>query len=154
MAGTVGSGIADLFVEVGSGGTATLAMPTIIAAEMTLITTVTAAIGAHASMVMKNSLNGNNYSSSTKPPWETDDRVPLDRETILNDKSFKKTSKKYKGATIYEKDGKRYYRDTFHRGKASHLEVFDKSGKHLGEADPVTGTLKPNTADPNKKLPK
>ncbi|WP_422389665.1 colicin E3/pyocin S6 family cytotoxin [Candidatus Enterococcus lemimoniae] len=38
--------------------------------------------------------------------------------------------------------------------KGNHLEVYDKHGKHIGEADPKTGELKPGTADLNKKLPK
>ncbi|MGG5314612.1 RHS repeat-associated core domain-containing protein [Enterococcus sp. AZ072] len=68
-AGTVGSGTFDLFVEVGSGGTATPAIPSMIAAEMALVTAATAAIGAHANMVMQNSLNGNNYSESKYSDW-------------------------------------------------------------------------------------
>lgn len=64
-AGTVGSGAFNLFVEFASGGTATSAMPGVIAAEMALVTTATLAIGSHASMVMQNSLNGNNYSSGS-----------------------------------------------------------------------------------------
>ncbi|WP_430603553.1 colicin E3/pyocin S6 family cytotoxin [Enterococcus sp. DIV0724b] len=59
-----------------------------------------------------------------------------------------------KGAKVFEKDGKYYHRDTLHKGKGSHLEVYDKHGKHIGEADPKTGELKPGTADLNKKLPK
>ncbi|MGX7243637.1 hypothetical protein ACWOC1_02175 [Enterococcus quebecensis] len=39
-------------------------------------------------------------------------------------------------------------------GGGSHLEVYDKHSKHIGEADPKTGELKPGTADLNKKLPR
>ena len=63
-AGTAGSGFADLFLEVGSGGTATPAMAALIATEMALVTAATAAIGKHAGMVMQNSLKWNNYSGS------------------------------------------------------------------------------------------
>jgi hypothetical protein len=41
-----------------------------------------------------------------------------------------------------------------HKGKSAHLEVYDKKGNHIGEADPKSGELKPGTKDPNKKLPK
>ena len=41
-----------------------------------------------------------------------------------------------KGAQVYKKGDQYYYRDTYHRGESSHLEVFDKRGNHLGEADP------------------
>ena len=42
---------------------------------------------------------------------------------------------------VYKKGDKYYYRDIFHKGEVAHLEVFDKKGKHLGEADPITGEL-------------
>ena len=51
-----------------------------------------------------------------------------------------------------KKGDRYYYRDTKHFGKSAHLEVFDKRGKHLGEADPQTGEIRPGTADSTKKL--
>lgn len=30
--------------------------------------------------------------------------------------------------------------------------MFDKRGNHLGEADPITGILRPGTADPSKSI--
>ena len=57
-----------------------------------------------------------------------------------------------KGAQVYKKGDHYYYRDTYHRGESSHLEVFDKRGNHLGEADPSTGIIRPGTADPSKRL--
>ena len=125
-----------------------------------LATATAGAVAAHGTLVWKSSLesfsNGSNYSGSSgsSREWEIDNRVPLDRETILGDKTFKKNSKKVKGASVCEKNGKQYHRDTLHKGKGSHLEVYDKSGRHLGEADPITGELKPNTADVKKKLSK
>ncbi|EAF3115713.1 hypothetical protein CSI37_12370 [Listeria monocytogenes] len=92
---------------------------------------------------------GNNSNISS---WIKDNRVPLDKETILS--TFKKTKNRVKGATVYEKSGKFYHRDTLHKGERAHLEVYDKKGKHLGEADPVTGEIIPNTADSTKRLPK
>ena len=53
---------------------------------------------------------------------------------------------------IGEKGDKYYYRDTLHKGKRAHIEVFDKKGKHLGEANPLTGKLLENSADKSKKL--
>ena len=82
----------------------------------------------------------------------TDNRVPMDSETILGSGTFQKTKIRVKGATVYKKGNRYYYRDTFHTGKSAHLEVFDKSGNHLGEADPKTGELRPGTADSSKKL--
>ncbi|WP_124726348.1 hypothetical protein [Staphylospora marina] len=86
------------------------------------------------------------------PPYVVDNRVPLDNETILKDRSFKRTKHRVKGATVYEKDGKYYHRDTLHKGEGAHLEVYDKKGRHIGEADPQTGEIKPGTRDPKKKL--
>ncbi|WP_277989045.1 hypothetical protein IGL98_002476 [Enterococcus sp. DIV0840] len=93
-------------------------------------------------------------ASEKETEWEKDNRVPKDNETVLGEKDFKRTKKKVKGAVVYEKDGKFYHRDTLHKGKGSHLEVYDKLGNHLGEADPITGEIIPGTRDKNKKLPK
>ncbi len=82
----------------------------------------------------------------------TDNRVPLDNETILGNGTFQKTKIRVKGATVYKKGNRYYYRDTFHTGESAHLEVFDKSGNHLGEADPKTGEIRPGTVDSSKKL--
>ena len=51
-----------------------------------------------------------------------------------------------------QKRDRYYYRDTKHFGKSAHLEVFDKRGKHLGEADPQTEEIRLGTADSTKKL--
>lgn len=86
------------------------------------------------------------------PGYVKDKRVPFDKETILSNGEYKKINRKIKGAQVYERDGKYYYRDTFHVGEAAHLEVFDKRGKHLGEANPLTGELIPGTADSTKRI--
>ena len=52
-----------------------------------------------------------------------------------------------KGSKVYQKGKYYYHRDTLHTGKSAHLEVYNKRGKHLGEADPKTGKLIPGTAD-------
>ena len=91
--------------------------------------------------------------SSEVPRFIKENKVPNDFETILKKNSkFKRTNKTYDGARIYEKDGLYYYRDQFHTGEGAHLEVFNKKGKHLGEADPLTGMLRPNTIDKKKYL--
>ena len=79
-------------------------------------------------------------------------RVPMDKETVLSNKSqYSKTSSRVKGASVYKgKDGNYYYRDTFHTGESAHIEVFDKQGHHIGEANPTTGKIAPGTADPSK----
>nr|WP_286118981.1 polymorphic toxin-type HINT domain-containing protein [Thermoactinomyces sp. DSM 45891] len=85
------------------------------------------------------------------PAWVADNRIPLDKETALS--SLKKTKiPPVKGAQVY-KDGDRYlHRDTFHKGPGAHLEVYDKRGRHLGEADPTTGELISGTIDPTKRI--
>jgi len=102
--------------------------------------------GAQASTVVEG-------DGGAETAWERDNRVPQDNETVLKNGEYKATNKHVKGAKVYEKDGKYYHRDTLHKGKASHLEVYNKRGNHLGEADPKTGILKPGTADPTKTLP-
>lgn len=99
------------------------------------------------------------FGGAKDPNWKpantykfTENRPPIDSETILKDKSYIPTNKTFQGAKIYTKDGKFYHRDNFHRGVASHLEVYNKQGTHLGEADIETGKIIPGTADPNKKL--
>ena len=87
-----------------------------------------------------------------KPDYIKENRVPQDKETVLNEKEYKRTNYTNKGARVYEKDGYYYCRDTFHKGEAAHLEVFDKLGNHLGEANPLTGEIIPNTIDVTKKL--
>ena len=101
----------------------------------------------------------NTIGGAKDPNWKpsnnnkfTENRPPIDSETILKDKSYIPTNRTFQGAKIYTKNGKFYHRDNFHRGEASHLEVYNKHGKHLGEADINTGEIIPGTADPNKKL--
>ena len=89
-------------------------------------------------------------SKDEEADYVKDNRVPQDKETVLGKKDYQKTGKKVKGAQVYKKGDKYYYRDTFHTGKSAHIEVFDKRGHHLGEADPLTGIIKPGTADPTK----
>ena len=94
--------------------------------------------------------------SKEHPVWGM--RAPKDPETILSDRSlFDRTGKLYgKHAQIYRHRVTKhyYYRDTFHKGVDAHLEVFDKNGNHLGEADPITGVIREKSKDPDKKLRK
>ena len=95
------------------------------------------------------------FNFDEEAPYVRENRRPKDSETILSDGTFKRTGKvESHGAQVYEKDNKYYYRDTLHTGKKAHLEVFDRKGNHLGEADPLTGEIKPHSADSNKKLSK
>ncbi|HMT27103.1 MAG TPA: hypothetical protein PKD96_02255, partial [Candidatus Absconditabacterales bacterium] len=82
--------------------------------------------------------------------------VLSDKDTILSvSEIFSRTNKRFRGATIYtDQNGRYFYRDTLHTGPSSHLEVFDKNGNHLGEADPITGELIEGTKDVSKKLDK
>ena len=81
-----------------------------------------------------------------------DNRVLLDRETILNDSTFKACNGRVKGAKIYKKNNLYYHRDTFHTGNSAHLEVYNKRGIHIGKANPTTGKIIPNTASKTKKI--
>lgn len=87
------------------------------------------------------------------PDYIKDNRVPLDHETILSSPKFIKTNiVEGKGSKVYKYDGKYYHRDTLHKGKGAHLEVYNYQGKHLGKADPLTGELILNTAKNDRKL--
>ncbi|MFB6472352.1 MULTISPECIES: polymorphic toxin-type HINT domain-containing protein [Paenibacillus] len=91
--------------------------------------------------------------NSCTPDFIKNNRVPIDKETALGNGSFTKTKMNpVKGAQVYRNGDKYYHRDIFHSGKGSHLEVYDKRGNHIGEADVLTGKLKPGTRDLNKKI--
>ncbi|MBQ8043955.1 MAG: hypothetical protein IJ272_07405, partial [Clostridia bacterium] len=82
-----------------------------------------------------------------------ENRIPLDKETILKGKKFAKVKgRSVKGAQLYKKGNRYYHRDTLHKGARAHLEVYDKTGKHLGEADPITGKLISGTMDLKKSI--
>ncbi len=79
---------------------------------------------------------------------------PRDEQTILQDNTrFQKTSLKWQGRYIYYEltTGRYWYVDNLHFGKASHLEVFDKKGFHLGEAD-LQGKIDTDKKDKNKTI--
>ncbi len=81
-------------------------------------------------------------------------RAPLDSETVLRDSSrFTKTADRCKGRRIYHEiaTNRLWYVDSFHYGKASHLEVFDSQGNHLGEAS-LDGILDEAKKDTDKKI--
>ena len=81
------------------------------------------------------------------------DRPPIDSETILASGKFQRTNFTYDGARVYKKDNKFYHRDQLHIGESAHLEVYNKRGKHIGIADPLTGELIEGTAVPGRQLP-
>ncbi len=90
--------------------------------------------------------------------WEYDynsDSPPSDEQTILRDQTrFRKTSKLLHGRSIYLEisTNKYWYVDNLHKGKKSHLEVFDQKGRqHIGEAD-LGGSFIPDSSDTSKKL--
>ena len=73
-----------------------------------------------------------------------------------NPQKFKRTSKTYQGAPIYEDlrkstKGQLIYLDKLHKVYGEHYEVFDGTGNHLGEMT-LNGTFDPTKRDPNKKL--
>ncbi|MCX5980399.1 MAG: hypothetical protein NTY89_01070 [Nostocales cyanobacterium LacPavin_0920_SED1_MAG_38_18] len=82
-------------------------------------------------------------------------KSPTDKQTILRDTTrFKKTVNKCQARVIYlESNTERYwYVDNLHYGQASHLEVFDKTGKnHVGEAD-LDGNINYSKSDSDKTI--
>ncbi len=74
------------------------------------------------------------------PAYVTENRVPLDRETFLNDANrFERTNiVEPKGSVVYrdKETGWYYHRDTFHKGAGAEIEVYDSRGKHIGEVTP------------------
>lgn len=99
-----------------------------------------------------NAIKGDDYTSHNVPNYVNENRVPTDKETVLAGNEYKRTNITNKGARVYEKDGMYYCRDTFHTGESAHLEVFDRFGNHVGEANPVTGEIISGTADAAKHL--
>ncbi len=72
---------------------------------------------------------------------------PTDEQTMLRDASrYVSTKETYKGRRIYQEvlTKRFFYVDSLHFGPKAHIEVFDKRGKHLGEAD-LDGKLMPHT---------
>ncbi|MBD2040119.1 hypothetical protein H6F56_05535 [Microcoleus sp. FACHB-672] len=79
---------------------------------------------------------------------------PTDEQTILREKQrFQKTSSYCQDRAIYrEVDTDKYwYVDNLHFGKAAHLEVFNKAGYHIGEAD-LKGHIDECKQDKNKTI--
>ena len=79
---------------------------------------------------------------------------PRDEQTILRETSrFKKTQLRCQSRIIYcELATERYwYIDNLHFGQAAHLEVFDKRGSHIGEAD-LQGKIDTSKQDKNKTI--
>ncbi len=81
---------------------------------------------------------------------------PTDRQTTLGDsKRFQPTSllsPHGKRRIYWEKENNRYwYVDNFHGGVGSHLEVFDRHGRHIGEAT-LDGSLDEEKVDNRKTI--
>jgi mRNA-degrading endonuclease YafQ of YafQ-DinJ toxin-antitoxin module len=79
---------------------------------------------------------------------------PKDQQTILRDtQRFQKTQNLYDGRSVYrEVQSDRYwYVDNFHYGQASHIEVFNAQGDHIGESD-LDGNIDETKKDSNKMI--
>jgi len=79
---------------------------------------------------------------------------PKDQQTILRDtQRFQKTQNIYDGRTIYREilNDRYWYVDNLHFGQASHIEVFNAQGNHIGESD-LEGNIDEAKQDSNKKL--
>lgn len=79
---------------------------------------------------------------------------PVDEQTVLRDSlRFRSTNRLYQGRRIYEEltTGNFWYVDNLHYGNDSHLEVFDKRGSHLGEAN-LEGKLIPGTKKKERNI--
>lgn len=89
----------------------------------------------------------NLYDESSQTP-------PMDEQTILSDGArFRKTTSFFQDRTIYQElaTHRYWYVDNFHIGNSAHLEVFDKVGKHIGEAD-LEGNIDESKQDTKKRL--
>ena len=89
----------------------------------------------------------NVYDKSVKEP-------PTDEQTILNDNTrFTRTAMTCQGRKIYQEIANKQYWfvDNLHYGEKAHLEVFDKIGKHIGEAG-LQGNIDHSKKDPNKTI--
>ncbi len=73
-----------------------------------------------------------------EPAYVRENRPALDKETLLgNENQFTRIGRKFQGREIYvDAEGKQYYVDNFHNGKASEIEVFNAQGEHLGTINP------------------
>lgn len=128
------------------------------AAGISLVNKSASQIGNDIALFSKSNRN----TSSEKPklqrdedaPYIKENRVPLDSETILSNGEYERTGKSFKGAAIYKKDEQYYYRDTKHFGRAAEIEVFDKSGNHIGTMDPQTGEMNFSNKVSGRKLDK
>ena len=152
--GAIGGGVGGSLALAGGGtvsGASSVAVSDLLTGAIGLAGSVA---GGEAIVHGLSDMTGNSSSSKGEqiPDYIKDDRVPQDKETILSGKDFQKTGKTVKGAKVYKKGDRYFYRDTFHTGESAHLEVFNKRGIHLGEVDPVTGVLRPGTADLSKIL--
>ena len=81
-------------------------------------------------------------------------KPPRDEQTLLRDTiRFRKTSFRYDGRFIYCEltTGRYWYVDNLHEGKAAHVEIFDKRGFHIGEAD-LQGNIDTAKKDKDKTI--
>ncbi len=72
---------------------------------------------------------------------------PTDGQTILRDASrFEPIKKRFQGRQIYRELVTKnfWYVDNEHFGRSAHIEIFDKRGKHIGEAS-LEGDFIPDT---------
>ncbi len=80
---------------------------------------------------------------------------PTDEQTVLRDTTLFKLSSlpPYDGRKVYQEvqTNRYWYVDNLHYGHATHLEVFDLQGRHIGEAS-LDGKLDLTKQDPRKRL--
>jgi len=80
---------------------------------------------------------------------------PTDEQTVLCDPVLFKLASlpPYDGRKIYQElqTNRYWYVDNLHYGYATHLEVFDLQGKHIGEAS-LDGKVDMTKQDPRKRL--
>jgi hypothetical protein len=81
---------------------------------------------------------------------------PLDSQTVLRDsRRFQKTNLQRQGGRALYRETETnlvWYVDNLHFGASAHLEVFDSTGQHIGEADIEHGNLDHSRSDPSKHI--
>jgi hypothetical protein len=96
---------------------------------------------------------GTNPTPGQTPKYVEENRVPIDKETLIGRENLVKVKNKGpKGAKVYRRGDNLVHRDTMHMGKDAEIEVYNKNGtEHLGAICAHCGRQKQGKKDKKKK---
>jgi hypothetical protein len=96
---------------------------------------------------------GPNPTPGHTPDYVTQNRKPLDRETILAGHARATGVDPVQGAAVYRDPatGGYIHRDNFHVGRAAHLETYDRRGNPTGTRCPHCGRTISSTPPPGHR---